>query len=300
MAVKDKYKFTVSFQGSALEDHSIDVRKLAPAMLSLGSLFEDANNLLNDDRATAKLKAVATKSGSFEISFILDQTLIQATKDFFNSNLVVGELIAGYLFFDIDARISLATLLKFLQGKKPDRIEEKGESVQIIQGNNSLVVYKPVFNLYNNGNIRNEIQRLVKPLDDEGIDSMKIFENEEKKQIITKEEKDYFSSVEIDEEVLTDNDVELLLKIVTISPPQNHKWRLDDGEKVQFYSLKDEDFIKNIERGKKFTLNDMFRCQVRIIQKRNKSTNKIKFEREIIKVLKHLEFTEEQKELFDQ
>jgi hypothetical protein len=247
--VKDRYKFTFTFEGEAFEDNSIDVRQLAPTMLSLGKLFEDSNALLNHNRTKASLKATATNKGSFEIQLVLDQTLIDAAIDFFKSSVIDAEVIAAYLFFDVDARISLTTLIKLLKGKWPTDTVDKGENIEIRQGNSSVLVYKPVYNLYLDGKVRNDMSELVEPLYKEGVERLQIT-GTNKKQTIAKEEKESYIVEDYEDVVESDNEIEQLLKIVNLSDPHDYKWRLNDGERTYYYSIIDDEFIARVEKGK--------------------------------------------------
>lgn len=43
--------FTLTYDGPALQDHEMDARELAPAMLAVGELFDAMNILLNGEAA---------------------------------------------------------------------------------------------------------------------------------------------------------------------------------------------------------------------------------------------------------
>ena len=53
----------------------MDVKDLAPALLALGALCEDANRLLNSDRAHVAVRVQAVKPGSFHVSLDIWQEL---------------------------------------------------------------------------------------------------------------------------------------------------------------------------------------------------------------------------------
>ncbi len=44
-------RFHLVYDGPALQEHQMDVRALAPALLSVGNLVEQANEIFNGDRA---------------------------------------------------------------------------------------------------------------------------------------------------------------------------------------------------------------------------------------------------------
>ena len=70
-----KATVTLVYDGPVLLDGRMDVRELAPALLSMGQLFEAANKVLNEDTAKISVHVVATQAGSFEIKLDVIQTL---------------------------------------------------------------------------------------------------------------------------------------------------------------------------------------------------------------------------------
>lgn len=76
-----KYEFTFVYDGEALRDHSMDVKQLAPALLSMGNLLELVNQSVNEGRTKldTRVKADFAK-GSFDIKLIVDvNELVQQT-----------------------------------------------------------------------------------------------------------------------------------------------------------------------------------------------------------------------------
>lgn len=47
--------FIVTYGGEALRDHEIDICDLAPALLAIGKLFEDVNELVDGNRAQVRV-----------------------------------------------------------------------------------------------------------------------------------------------------------------------------------------------------------------------------------------------------
>lgn len=66
-AAVSKTRFSIAYDGPAVESGAMDVRDLAPALLAVGQLFDAANSVLNEQRTTIGVNVQATARGSFEV-----------------------------------------------------------------------------------------------------------------------------------------------------------------------------------------------------------------------------------------
>ena len=73
--------FAFAFEGETFDDGEIDVRDLAPALLSLGEVVQAANRALNGNRAQATLRMKATNLGSFEALLSVDISFLSSIGD---------------------------------------------------------------------------------------------------------------------------------------------------------------------------------------------------------------------------
>ena len=80
--------FTIVFDGEALQDHTMDVRDLAPALLSLSQLFDETSRLLYGDKVDVRLHVKAVEAGCFSVDIGLAQSLFSQFTDLFNSDEV--------------------------------------------------------------------------------------------------------------------------------------------------------------------------------------------------------------------
>lgn len=82
----DAYRFEVAFDGPALQDHSIDVQDLAPALLGLGELLRQVNAEFNGDASKVKLLVNSDfEHKCFNVNLELVQSLYEAVKSFLDS-----------------------------------------------------------------------------------------------------------------------------------------------------------------------------------------------------------------------
>jgi hypothetical protein len=61
-------RFLLKYEGDALVDHSIDVTDLAPALLGLSELVDEANHVINNDR-TYHLELRQLSLGASKLKF---------------------------------------------------------------------------------------------------------------------------------------------------------------------------------------------------------------------------------------
>jgi hypothetical protein len=87
----DTANFQVVYGGPALEANEMDVRDLAPALVAVADLLEEANLIINGGGTKISVNVHGSfRSGSFGIDFKLIQDIFQNVMGFFNSEGVTG------------------------------------------------------------------------------------------------------------------------------------------------------------------------------------------------------------------
>lgn len=71
---------TLAYLGPDVDDGSMDVADLAPALLAASRLITSANRALNGDRADVRVRVAALRTGSFEIELQVVTSLWEQTK----------------------------------------------------------------------------------------------------------------------------------------------------------------------------------------------------------------------------
>ncbi|MCS3902090.1 hypothetical protein J2T55_000082 [Methylohalomonas lacus] len=280
--------FTVVYNGDRVKNNTMDVRDLAPALLSIGSLVDEANRVLNGDNATVKLHVDTTAPGCFEINMLLDLAFLSQVKDFLTSDLVNSAINLNDLIWGgVGATWGLIGLAKLLKGKKPPKAERVDDhTVRIQVDGQTYDVPLKLLRLYQDLGVRNALEKTISPLKKEGIDSLEVKQEGKAIAFIEKKEADYFDAPQAEDEEILDEIEKGAYSILSVAFKEDNKWRLYDGNTTITASIKDEDFIYRVEHGlESFTKGDVLICEVR---KRQYITGSdLKTEYEVERVIEH-------------
>jgi hypothetical protein len=290
-------EFTIIYEGEALAENTIDVKYLAPALLSIENIFQEANRVLNGgDDAEIKIYVRATGKGSFEIDFTAVLKLVEQLKNFLTEDWVISVinlkeliLLGGGLFW----------LIKKLKGKKLEKKEKfKNDIYRITAENQTIDIQSKLLKLYQDTCVRKAAEGIVAPLKKDGINNLKIKDKEKIEQIISKSEADFFDvSIYDTEEIVSETNKKQEFSIVSLSFKEGNKWKLNYGNTQISVKIKDEEFLKKVYSGSiSFAKGDILICNIKNIQKNTKDG--LKNEYEVLKVLKHKHNSVTQMQLF--
>ena len=71
----------IAYKGAAVNDVSMDVYEVAPALIAIGESFQEANRELNGDLAHVSVRVRDKfEAGSFDIYLTIDHALIEQAK----------------------------------------------------------------------------------------------------------------------------------------------------------------------------------------------------------------------------
>jgi hypothetical protein len=271
----------IVYEGPALADGSMNVRHLAPTMLAIGALFEGANNIVNGPRATVHIKVRATSSGSFHILYEVVQASQTFDVDFLTTAVGLKELITG----GITATASLIGVIKWTRRRKPklNKINESLFSLELDGEHYEVPV--DLLRLYQDASIRRSVSELVRPVTEQGIDRLQIWDNNHLLQEVTKDNVEDFEAPGM-QELLIDQVSRQAFSITSLSFKEDNKWRLTDGQNTFSVSMKDAAFQKRVDSNQvAFAKGDVLLCDLHTVQWQVQDG--VRTEYEVVQVISH-------------
>ena len=296
--MNDSVHFSIKYDGPALSSHQMDVRELAPALIALSSLLEEANRAIFNDAADVRVNVHGNfKGGSFEIDLVALQGIKDQIISIFSgptataaANLLA--ILAGIGLLKSGAG-GLIGLVKWLKGRKPSSIRIEGDrtifELQMSETIETFEVDLAVGKLYQSRVVRQALAKVVKPLEAEGIDVFASAKDGATQAVVSKEEAVFFAVAATDADVVSDTTSErTLLQIESAVFKDGNKWRFSDGSNSFFAEVSDEAFRARIDSGEeRFGKGDVLIVDLRRMQ--SITDNGLKSEYFVVRVHEHKE-----------
>lgn len=285
-------RFYVIYDGWALEHHLMDVRDLAPAMIAVNDLLSNANKALNGDKADLNLKVNASfRAGSFGMELHTVVHFLSQIRDMFASDNA-SAISNAWTILEIVGFVGgagLIGLIRFLKGKKPTKIiDEDGRLKVYLNETEYYETDGKVVKLYKNRTIISDLNKMLEPLEKDGIDSFFVSRTGDKKDAdlaIDESELTYFEYQEIEND-LSENIIETFVQIEAAVFKDNNKWKFDNGGSPINAAILDEEFLRKIDAGElRFGKGDLLKVKLKTIQ--TFAHGKLKTEFQVIEVLEH-------------
>jgi hypothetical protein len=268
-------QFAVKYDGPALAEHQMDVRELAPALLALSSLLEESNKALNGKGPEVRVNVRGNfQAGSFEVALeaalsMKDQIVSILSGD---DATALGNLLSVLTGLGLLGGGGLISLIRWLGGRKPSKIEYRGEkvffSVEDSETIETMELDLSVGRLYSTRTVRQSLSKVLKPLTQNGIDCFAAGQDGKAEVVITKADVTAFYDLGDDAEIVSNSLLERsLLQIESAVFKDGNKWRFSDGATSFFAEISDEQFVQRVESGEeRFGKNDVLVVDLRKVQ----------------------------------
>lgn len=294
--MKQSTKICIAYTGEAVNDGTMDVNELAPALLELSKLIGRANRILNRDESTVEVRISAhLEHGSFEMILELVRNFTDQIKLFFTEEGYSIVEIMGVLGFASTlstlSGVNVASFIQFMRWLKCRKIKKvetvNKDVVRIILDDDSREISIGAWNLYRSKEIHKHFEGVISPLQKKGVDGFEVRDGDNRETIerISDSETTYFSDTTLEPTEEIRSTQRIILKIVNVNFERDLKWRFDDGESKFFADVKDEDFLNAVDSGViSFTQGDTMVAELETIQQYTKTELK-KTTKSVIKVL---------------
>lgn len=255
--------FNLVYEGPAVDTGSMDVRQLAPALLALGELYQEAQRLLYPDERPLALEVRATTEGSFDVHLVLTQSLWQQAVSLFSGDdaTAIGNLLAF--------GTALGGLLIALHRKRSKSRAQMPDGMIRITFDDGTVLEVPaeVLTLAESMTVRKAYAEVVAPLNVEGIDAVRFTSQRTTDLVITKQDVRAFDLPPTGDELLSDSVRSEVLSISSVAFTDGNKWRLTDGERTFFAAVNDTSFLDRVASDEvRFAKHDLLRVDLRVQQ----------------------------------
>ena len=253
--------FTVVYDGSDVSGGRIDVKKLAPSLLALGELVEEAHRVLHPDDPSVSLKIAATEEGSFEVGLVLAESLSQHVANLLSKETygVVADTLGILGFLGVQSVPGLFQLINWVRNRpiqSASPADEPGKISLTTADGDQLEVPTAVFDLSRRVTIRKNVQEVVSPLGP-GIDRIKFGRNKDYTLSISLDEAPHFVAPELEDTALPTSETEKALTIISAVFLEGNKWRFSDGSASFYAKMSDEAFLERVDGGLKFSKRDI-------------------------------------------
>lgn len=292
----DSVNLTIAYDGAALEDGTMDVQELAPALLAIGELINECNKVINGKEEKIQIRIKADfKKGSFQTEIIIAKGMIDQLMLTLGPAFKVKDLLELIGFFGGTGAATFLGLIKLIKGRKISKAKQySDDKVEIIfeDGSSPVITNFNVYNIYNNLPVHESVEKIMKPLKREGIDSFYTSSNGQKLINIDKKEAEYFKIPTLDnsekEELILEAYSTGIYKVITASFEEGYKWRLSNGQDKINASISDKNFMELIESNKiSISKEDLFKVKIKTKQWK-KTDNSLRTENEIVEVIEHI------------
>jgi hypothetical protein len=295
---QDDAHFSIVYDGEAVAEGAIEARDLAPSLLALAEVFEEAQPLVPELEAKITLRVRAGfERGSFEVTLEVAKLYQQIVSLFSGQDATAWANLFQIIGISggVGIALGLLQLIKRARGRKSVSVTiEKTERIRVtFEGDAEPVeVDRRVWALFNKMRVRKAIEQVIAPLLRQGIDTFKIRHKGKDSLNVAQDEAKYFlAPTEHEGETISSTDTRVV--IVAPSFQEGNKWRVSDGSRTIFVSIEDPAFVGAVQSGHEaFRKGDILRVTLQTRQWLEGT--ELKAEHAIVKVIQHESAPEQQ------
>ncbi|MDR2209384.1 MAG: hypothetical protein LBE22_10500 [Azoarcus sp.] len=262
--------FRVTYCGSALDAHTMDVRELAPALLAVGDMMAAASNALNGNKVRARTEVKASfKTGSFGIDLILSQDFVNQVSDLLTGKGAQATINATALIAIIfGAGRGLVGVLKKLKNRKIKSISENENGVIIyLEDDEFIETERHVYTLLTDRSVRENLAAVISPINRDGIDRVAFGDDLSFSEQVESCDAVFFETPPVGEDLIIDESRRMSFSIISLAFKEDNKWRLYDGNATIQARIIDTEFLSRVDQNMEaFSKGDVLVCQVRMQQ----------------------------------
>ncbi|HVU04798.1 MAG TPA: hypothetical protein VHE30_23760 [Polyangiaceae bacterium] len=291
-------RIRIAYDGEALRSGTMDVRDLAPALMALSDLFDEANKVLNGKDSTIELRVQPdVRIGSFDIGVQVVQPFVRQMLQLFSGDQASGLAnLIEILGFTVGVPIGLIALVKRIRGRKVRRmvLMDDGRTRLILEGDEhgeEIVISRQLAVVFNDLAVRRALAKLLEPLRRDGIDKFEA--RTQDGEVIETVVRDDLQSFEppppaqaVAVKVLK-HEFEQAFSLVSVVFKDGNKWRVSDGQNTINVTIADEAFLAKVNaRDITFAKDDTIVCKIRQEQTIG-ADGALKIESTVLQVLDH-------------
>lgn len=272
-----KSDLQMAYDGSALQDHYMDIDELAPALLAVGNLCKRANSLFNDDRATVN---VLVQSDFERKCFLIH---LQVVQTFFhqmqtvlgNEDVKTAKNILEWLGLLGVAAPNLIDYFKNKNGRRPIKVTKNDSegtvTVEFEGDSNNITINQNVYKLANDKQVLSNVKSVLGPLKKEGIDTLEFRESNKVTKIITKKEAiNIINRENIEESDNTEIGPQILQARLIIESPHlfepNSKWKFVHEGRSIFVDISDSGIAEDVRKRGGVRIGDGYLVKLEVTE----------------------------------
>lgn len=289
---KGKASFRISFDGTDLATHTMNVRDLAPSLLALSDIVSEANQVLNGANARVELHVTPDiHQACFDIGIEIHQQWETLKSLMGDEDISTAKNVIEWLFIGCSVTggtiTSLLYVYKKLRKKRPVNVapfkDEHGNRLyryQFDKGNDQILDEK-LHLLYGSHRIRRLLPRLLSPiLKCPGINDFTAYVDKKSAGLsVTKEEAREFD-YEVPEpktvEPTEDEPFEAILRVYSpVYDLKAGRWRFWIGDKHHYMDVSESNIRRVVWDNGGALVEDRFRVMIKLIKSEDSNGNPV-------------------------